>query len=220
MSNELYIIAEGDGEVAAAPHLVRRLLYEHFQRFEFNVPPARNANGRTNLIKPRGLEAFLERLRRTPDCKGVIILLDTEQEYRDCPPRLALDLAQRSKVLGTPFPVVVVCAACEYESWFLFNLHTQIRHRLNSNISSEGIDPEKKCGAKEWLSNNMPSGSVYKETTDQVAMTTYIDIPHTIDHSRSFRRMVHAVEELLTAIDTGQNIVSPLPQEGNSHSHD
>lgn len=211
MSNDIYVIVEGDGEVSAAPVLVRRLLNEEFVRPEFNVPRAHNGNGRHNLLKPDGLERFLERLRRIADCKGAVVLLDAEEESRDCPPELAYALAERGKALNLPFPVVVVCAVCEYESWFLSNLHTSIKNWLLSNAKYEGPNPEMMCGAKEWLSRHMPSGRAYKETEDQARMTACIDIPHTIEHSRSFRRMAHAIEELLAAIDSGAGGVTPVP---------
>jgi hypothetical protein len=217
VSDSIYVIAEGDGEVAAAPELIRRLMYEYLNRFEFQVPPARNANGRGNLIRSGGLERFLERLRRASDCRGVIILLDAELEYRDCPPELAIGLAQRSAVLGLPFPVVVVCAVCEYESWFLFNLHTEIKSWLLPDTKYEGADPEQICGAKEWLSNHMANGSIYKETVDQVAMTVHLDILHTMEHSRSFRRMVHATDELVAAIDSSATSISPLPRQNQGN---
>jgi hypothetical protein len=98
-------------------------------------------------------------------------------------------------VLNLPFPVVVVCATCEYESWFLASLHT-----IMPGVTFEG-DPEKECGAKGWLTRQMPAGHAYKETSDQVRMTNDLDIPHVTRHSRSFRRMVEAVGELLEAID-------------------
>jgi hypothetical protein len=51
------------------------------------------------------------------------------------------------------------------------------------------------------------------ETADQVSMTAALDIPHTIEHSRSFRRMAHAVEELLIAIDSSRPVVTPMKEE-------
>jgi hypothetical protein len=205
----IYLIVEGDGEVDAAPELMRRLLYEQFQRFEFVLKPI-NAHGCGNIDTPGGLERFLELTRRAPNCSGVIVLRDAEREHQACPPGLAGALAQRAANLQLPFPVVIVCATCEYESWFISSLHSIKEGYLKENAVYEG-DPEQECGAKGWLTRHMPEGRVYKETLDQVRMTTRLDIPHTIAHSRSFRRMAHAVEELIGAIDTQNARVTPHP---------
>jgi hypothetical protein len=51
--------------------------------------------------------------------------------------------------------------------------------------------------------------SGYKEVQHQPALTEFIDIEHTRQRSRSFRRLCHAIEELLEAIDSGSTIVTP-----------
>jgi hypothetical protein len=146
------------------------------------------------------------------DCKGVVVLLDTEKENLACPLILAKDFVQRARRLGLPFPVTIVCAMCEYESWFLFNL-SQIAPMYLKPKSQFSRDPEQECGAKGWLSENMPGEQRYNETIDQPRMTALIDIPHTIQHSRSFRRLNHAVEELLIAIDARKITVTPLDHD-------
>jgi hypothetical protein len=206
--NAVYLIVEGDGEETAAPQLVRRIAHEYLYQYDRIIKKALNAHGRDNLTKPDGVERFVKLTRGIPDCAGVLILLDSERENVRCPPQLAYQLAQRSFVLNLPFPVSVVCAACEYESWFLYNLHTIRDNYLVANAAYED-DPEQECSAKEWLSRHMPSQKRYKETSDQVKMTFNVDIPHTLRLSRSFRRMVNAVEQLFSAMDVGANTVTP-----------
>lgn len=55
----------------------------------------------------------------------------------------------------------------------------------------------------------MPRGQRYKETTNQVAFTQLMNFSRVRERSRSFRRLEHAVEELLDAIDTGSTGVTP-----------
>ena len=64
-------------------------------------------------------------------------------------------------------------------------------------------------GAKEWISRRMPSGRRYKETSDQENLTPYIDFDLAHFRSRSFRRLCHAVEELVDAIDAESLIITP-----------
>lgn len=60
-------IVEGDGEVDAVPKLLWKLLAEK-QRWDIQVTRARNAHGCENLKKHGGLESFIERAWREPDC--------------------------------------------------------------------------------------------------------------------------------------------------------
>ncbi|MDX2139335.1 MAG: hypothetical protein SF123_14720 [Chloroflexota bacterium] len=72
-------------------------------------------------------------------------------------------------------------------------------------------NPEQECSAKGWLSRQMPVGRTYKETQDQEKMTALIDLTATTKASRSFRRLCHAVEQLLIAVDKDGKNVTPLP---------
>jgi hypothetical protein len=209
VTKALHLIVEGSGEKEAAPLLIRRFLHDHYQLFDCVIGETYNARGRYNLLKQGGLESFLNLARGAPNCAGAIVLLDVEREHRDCPPSLAYSLAQRTKKLNLRFPVVIVCAACEYESWFLLNLHTIAPKFLTPNVKYEG-DSERECGSKGWLTRNMPEGSAYNETAHQPRMTALIDIQHTLQQSRSFRRLGHALQQLLAAIDTGENIITPV----------
>jgi hypothetical protein len=216
----IYLIVEGDGEREAAPLLMRRLLGELHKRYEFNKITAYNAHGNGNITVPGGLERFLELTRRQPDCMGVVVLLDAEQEHVKCPPGLACGLSKRARSLGLPFPVVVVCAVCEYESWFLYDVFPDHRHTIAEKWLKPGAvyegNPEEECSAREWLKRNMESGLTYKETLDQPRMTAHLDIGHVREHSRSFKRLVNAVNELLEEIDRGKTGVTPLCQENRA----
>ena len=193
---KIYLIVEGDGEVQAVPELIRRILYEKFNRYDVVLAKPYNAHGNGNLTVVGGLERFLGLTRRQSDCIGVLALLDAEEEHLKCPPSLILQLARRTRKLRLPFPAVVVCAVCEYESWFLTSLHTIGANFLNPEAVYTG-DPEHECGAKGWLSHQMPPGQIYKETQDQVRMTTQLDLAVVESRSGSFRLLIHAIEVLL-----------------------
>jgi len=185
-------IVEGNGEVAVLPVLLRKLVHweEHYVEF----PRPKNAHGRNNLIKPGGIEHFLELARREQQCNGVLVLIDADE---DCAKKLALELASRVHNSKLPFPVAIVCAKCEYEAWFLASLATIAGHAdIPSGTVYQG-DVEDKRGVKEWLTNQMPAGKIYKETQHQSIMTDLLDIELVQQSSRSFRRLQHALEELL-----------------------
>jgi hypothetical protein len=204
---KIHILVEGDGEVAAAKLLVRRILFEKHERYEFQLETY-NASGRGNLTTDKGLEFFLNRLRRDKDCGAVLILLDAEKEDVACPPRLAKSFAEQSQKLNLPFPVVVVVAVCEYESWFLANLES-IAPKYGIEAKYEG-NPEEECSAKGWLERQMPKDQKYRETVDQEKMSQLMNIEKTYEACRSFKRLVDALGELLKAIDEGKTSVTPL----------
>lgn len=210
MRNKFYLIVEGMGEETAAPLLIRRILHEKLERYEFMIARPYVAKGKGSLTVTGGLEYYLENLRTEEDCAALLILLDAEKEDVDCPPRLARNLAERSRLLNLPFPVAIVVAVCEYESWFLANLET-IAPKYFENVETryEG-NPEEECSAKGWLERQMPKGRKYKETIEQEKMSQLIDIDKTYESCRSFKRLVDALGELLKAIDEGKITVTPL----------
>lgn len=205
MADTLYLIVEGDGDERVAPVLVRRILHDRHQEYDFRLH-AYNAHGADNLTKQ--LERFLELTRKQPDCVGVLVLRDAEREHVACPPGLGCELARRARVLKLPFPVAVVCATCEFESWFLADLRCAA-YCLRANASYAG-NPDSECGAKGWLARHMQPGTTYKESQDQVRMTANLRLGRVEKKSGSFRRMLHAVAELVQLIAESRPDVTPI----------
>ena len=179
-------IVEGPGDVAAAPELLRRVLYECLDRYDIGVTKPKNANGKGRLIKR--LENFIGYAALTDGCVAIFVLLDADD---DCPKELSIELAGRARAAGLGIPTVVVCANREYESWF-----------LASDEDFQG-DAEGYSGAKQWLNRRVSPGLAYKETRDQVRFSATMDIDAAFESSRSFRRLCSAVNELIQFIDTG-----------------
>ena len=192
-------VVEGDGDAAALPELLIKILQQRYCRYDVSV-----AQGRTGVVKANSiskLEAdlgkFLKHAQKKPGCKAILVLVDADNE---CPVGLAQSLAQRCEEVGASYPVHIVCARRSYESWFLASFRS-IRglHGIPTDASppqnAEGIpDP------KRWLSGLMPVGKKYKATTHQASFSRVIDIDLAFKNSRSFRRLCHAIEELLADI--------------------
>ena len=202
-------IVEGDGEVKAVPRLLHRVLRERHGRYDIRIQTPINARGKTKLLKNFG--RFLEYAREEQECDAVLVLLDGDE---DCPRNLATDLAQSAVDLNLGVPVAVVCAHREYEAWFVASLDSprgdEIRSELAlGNTARYRGEIELISSPKRWLRGHMPKNRRYKEIEDQRSLTAFIDIEHTQQRSRSFRRLCHAVEELLCAIESGTPIVTP-----------
>jgi hypothetical protein len=197
-------VVEGPGDVQAFPVLLRKILYERISRYDIQIGNPKNGNGRGNLLKR--FENYLEYAAIEPRCGAILVLIDSDD---DCPVNLAKNLADRCAAVATGKPTVIVCAAREYESWILASLSTVKGNSGISEVASLTGDTETFKGVKGWLTNQMPLGRAYKETLHQAALTNWIDLNLAHDNSRSFRRLCHAVQELIDSLDNGSGIITP-----------
>ena len=201
-------IVEGPGDKAAVPVLLRRVLWERLGRYDVLVSKAIAAKGKPNLT--RKLTQFL-RYAILEGCEAILIVLDAD---RDCPRDLAFNLAQEAFQLNLDVPVAIACANHEYETWFICSLTDTngqgIRDRLGlaDSVTAPGL-VEEVSGAKAWLDSHMPRDRAYKETFDQEHLTYHIDLSRAHDRSRSFRRLCHAVDELVEALDNRFAMATP-----------
>lgn len=206
---KLIPIVEGDGEVDAVPVLLRKILDEA-DRWDVVIGQPKNAHGVGNLGKEEDVERFVRYASSEPDCSAVIVIRDNEDA---CAMFLARTIASYIRKLGLPIPVAVVCATKEYEAWFLASLESIAgeaigRFGLPAELEYAG-DVEGIRGVKGWLTRHMPEGRAYKETEDQAPMTARIDLDLAKGRSRSFCRLIKAVDELLTAVDIKSAVVTP-----------
>lgn len=203
---------EGPGDVQAAPELLRKILYEHLACYDIGVAKPKKAGGRSSLDKPGGIERFIEYAADTPNCGAIIVLVDTDN---NCARELAKQLCDRCKTVGVSVPIAVVCAVREYEVWFLASLNSIRGHPIRGRLALDqdvmyAGNLEALAGVKEWITQQMPPGRAYRETADQVSMTSLIDVSLAHTNSRSFRRLCHAVEELQAAMRTGSAEITPF----------
>ena len=200
-------IVEGPGDVRAAPILLRKILSDYLNCYDVGVLAPKRVGGRGGLDRVGGIEKFIKYAAITPDCEGILVLVDADS---DCAIEWAKRTCDRCRQVGVAVPIAVVCAVLEYEAWFLASLDS-IRGsgRLNQDIRFDGT-PEALGGVKEWFTQQMPPGRAYKETIDQASFTSMIDVSLARDNSRSFRRLCHAVEELQSAMEAGSSSITPF----------
>ena len=189
-------VVEGPGDVAALPELLGRILRERFNRPDVIVAQGKSGvvttNGRQKLESK--LENFLRHAQNKPECDAILVLLDADD---DCPVELAQRLLQRCEQIGLNRPVQIVCAHRSYESWFLASLDTIKGQRGISDTAVLSQAAEDVSNPKQWLTDQMPTGQAYKETIHQASLSQSIDIGMARHNSRSFRRLCHALEQLL-----------------------
>lgn len=139
---------------------------------------------------------------------------DTDTEF--CPKEMANSLSERARSVDLDVPVSIVFPHSEYETWFISTLSESTGDDLRARLGlHESVmapnNVEEIRAAKEWLSARMPRDRGYKPTDDQLDLTFYIDLELVRHRSRSFRRLCHAVEELIDAMDKGLATVTPMP---------
>lgn len=203
-------IVEGQGDEKAVPLLLRKLLGE-MNRWDIQIIRPKNAHGRSNLEKEEGLERFIQIALTEPGCAAILVLIDADE---NCAKQLAERFAERVRAAGVTVPVVIVCAKCEYEAWLLASLETMAgkdlkgKPGLPSGLQFEG-DVESIRSVKGWLSRHFPGTRNYKEDSDQAPMTELLDTTMARQNSRSFRRLHHAIEQIVEAMNSGKVVVTP-----------
>ncbi|MET4104999.1 DUF4276 family protein [Hymenobacter sp. UYP22] len=208
----LIALVEGPGDVTAVPVLLRKLFQ---QNHDFDWMPGDPMKvGELPALRKK-LRNFAEALRikmNDGKCHGVLVLLDMED---GCPRDEAWALASDFAAFGLPYPVAVVFAYREYEEWLVASLPT-IAPNVASlpNVLVRDYPIEGKRGVKEWLTRQMPAGTIYKETTDQASFTAYLNAELALE-CRSFQRLTKAVAEITRGnVATSRGVVSPTdPQQ-------
>ncbi|MFC0544257.1 DUF4276 family protein [Kutzneria chonburiensis] len=181
-------VVEGHGETTAVRVLLDRIGWElgwpHSVAQPFRVP-------RTDLADPVKLSAAVAvASRNVPGAGGVLVLFDADD---DCPVELNAKLQDAAG--NARCGVEIVAANREFEAWFLASVASL---RLHAAVKSDAIyatDPEQRRGAKEQLSQLMVTP--YREVRHQPAFASLIDLETTWRKSRSFRRLLSALQRLL-----------------------
>ena len=199
---ELWLWVEGEGERpdpktgkgGGATVLVRRILYERLQAYEWQVSAAKV--GALNAFRGK-MERMVRYLRIRPQVDAVLVLLDMDD---GCAVEMAQALAQDLRALSPPKSIAITFAVREFEAWFL-------AAALSLWNKEYPDDPERKRDAKGEIRRLFQAD--YAPTQDQPSLSHRMDLAQAEGRSRSFRRLLHAVEELVQAVEDGRMIVTP-----------
>jgi hypothetical protein len=188
----LYVacIVEGQGDFNAAPVLLKRLVKFVNPDVYADVSPFRVT--RSKLVLLGELERAVERAGRGLRSPGaVLIVVDSDD---DCPKELAPVLLDRAtRAAGGRWPVGVVLAKREFESWFIAAADSIAGHSGLDPSLSAPADPESIRGAKEWLRRNMVPGKAYSPTVDQPSLASKFDL-NAARRAPSFDKMCREIE--------------------------
>lgn len=186
-------VVEGDGDVAAVPELVRRILH---MAHRFDVTVLRpHKRGDLPRVRSR-FEDFL----RTAALEGAPVLwvLDYDCPTCDNHDRDLVGLQQWARTTVPATKVEFVFMVQEFETIFLADESTT---RLAfPDIPPELTfppNPELIRDAKGWLTTSRPKGLAYKPTQHQARLAAQVDLAVLRRRSPSFVRFESAVHRLV-----------------------
>ena len=189
-------IVEGHGEEEAFPKLLYNIvLTVKPAAYPIVLPPHRVP--RDSLLNvPGTLEDYAVKAIADAGPTGrLLVLIDSDDGD---PGELESRLLQRLPQ-SIPGARRAVCLAVrEYESWFIAS--------LESIAPLAGIDGsvrvpngiEQIRGAKEWLSQRMPSGDAYRPTLHQAEFSSAINVDLARQRSHSFSYLCDEVVRMLS----------------------
>ena len=139
------LIVEGQGEVKAAPALIRRIAEENkfYSPIKFEV----RRISRCQLVKPRELELAVEALsRKIGRAQPFLVLVDAD---KDCPKELSQDFQARCHSSHSDLRISFVLAKMEYEAWFLASWNSLSGYRGLATGIPAPPDPESIQGIRK-----------------------------------------------------------------------
>ncbi len=199
MSLTLSLVVEGQGDAEALPVLIRRIVERLHPGLGLKVATTIRIP-KTKLLRPGEVERAIDlAARKARPSGGVMVVIDGDDS---CAKHLGPELLIRAKNARPDFPVSVVLAVREYESWFLAAAESLRGKRGLSQEIHPPTDPEAVGGAKEWLSQRMSGSRVYSETLDQPALSAEVDLD-VARRAPSFDRLWREVERLIAGRAAG-----------------
>jgi hypothetical protein len=197
-------IVEGHGECEAVPILIRRIAETIDPGFVPKVlSPLRVPASR--LLKEGEIERSVDLAARKLQGKGgILIIVDCDWE-NGCPAEDGPSLLRRAVAARGDLPIAVILAKREFEAWFLAAAES-LRNSfgLPGDLESPAY-PENIRGAKEWLTDKMPHGRVYAETTDQPAFTAIFDM-NSARRADSFDKCYRDIRSMLEQLRQSEGI--------------
>lgn len=193
------LIFTGHGELEALPILLRRIAGEIDPGLNVHIVRRIRAQ-EDRLRKPGELERCVSLAGNHLGGDGAVLVVMDADWPEACPAKDGPDFLKRAQAERSDVPIAVVLAKCEFEAWFLAAAESIAGVGGLSDALIPPDDPESIRGAKEWLSQHMPSSKCYKEVIDQPAMAAKFDMVAAAQASPSFAKFRRDAERLLRTI--------------------
>ena len=224
----LVLLGEGQGDEAALPVLARKLLREkdtakHFFVDQDVIRESNPVRWNKDQQQP-DFKKWISRLTiavRRGNLGGVLAVYDGDAPTFPAGSGTAFCAGAAARLMaraaaeagaGKLFSLAVVFACVEYESWIIAGIESLAgRHYSDGRPSlPTGLTfPPGDCEShgKRWLEQHCPG---YRPTLDQSPLTDLLNLGVVRAKGlRSFRRLDHALDQLLAAAAQGSHILTP-----------
>lgn len=182
---------EGHGEMEAVPVLLRRLQAE-IGTYTFQIArPIRRR--RSELATEEQVRRSVRLALGTPECGGILIMLDSDDA---CPKDFAPLVQNWAQNESGLIRCEVVLPHREYEAWFIAAIESIRGIRGVRLDAGSHPAPEEVRNCKGALEERMNAGSSYSPRVDQAALSAQFDLRQAHLCCRSFRRLVKAFGQL------------------------
>jgi Domain of unknown function (DUF4276) len=225
----LVLLGEGHGDEAALPVLVRKLLREKDSAGRFFVDhEVIRESSPVKWNKEEGRPDFAKWVSRVTialrrgNLGGVLAVYDGDAPTFPAGSGTPFCAGNAAKVMaraaaeagaGKTFSLAVVFACVEYESWIIAGIESLAGKRYKDGrpaLPTELKFPpgDRESHGKRWLEQHYRG---YRPTLDQSALTDLLDLGVVRAKGlRSFRRLEHALDQLLDAASKGTHISTPV----------
>lgn len=198
IGKRLHLIVEGEGDAVAVPKLIHKIWREkNIQDVQLTPAPFHSGNVGTAL---RNLERFVGAAMKH-QCP-VLWVLDCDDKKNGelgCPVTHMQTLRDALQTVYQPQPLAFAFFTKEFESLFLAEQQALKTHyQLESTVQMDANAAAKR-DAKGQISRLLPSGRAYKETTDQAAIASLLNLETCRQVSRDFRHFESALLRLCNA---------------------
>ncbi len=185
-------IVEGQGEEAAFPILLRRLIVELGCYLDIGGAPIRSR--RTEIIREADFKRVIKLATFKPNANAIVLLFDADQ---DCARTHIPNMRQWSQEIAPNFPCAIIMARREYEAWFLASIESLRGIRGIRDDAEYSHNPEDKKDAKGIIKGFMSPHTSYSPTADQPALSAMFDLAMAYRRASSFRKLVREICRLL-----------------------
>ncbi len=178
----IMIFVEGEGDSRAAPLLIRRILFEWYNVYTWNARAIKIRNANYLL---RRFSDIIRYSNSRIDTHAILVLLDSDDT---CPIESACRILScvRNGTIFVDKPLAIVFSVREFEAWFL----ASAKHIWGVNVPNPENPRDAKGAVRKLL------GGEYSPTIHQENLVSRMNLKEAYENSRSFRRLVSAINEL------------------------
>lgn len=195
---KLFLIVEGEGDAAAVPKLIHKVLEEK-NIYHIDLDPWIPFFGNIDAVYSNLQRYVALAMKRKCPLLWVLDCDDKKNGELGCPVQHVQTLRDALQKMHQPYPIEFAFFTKEFESLFLAEQHALKTHyQLESTVQ---IDPKAatRRDAKAEIDCLLPKSRKYNQRKDQAAIASLLNLETCRQVSRDFRHFESALLRLCNA---------------------